>query len=100
MTVVVVKYRCRCGYECAEEEIVKGICPRCTKCLCGKVRYRREVNAKTAVRQMRKKGSFGLQHYLCDICEGWHIGHRTRPWRKLMDALRSLRITRNHADQS
>lgn len=44
---------------------------------CSKVRYGHESTALKAVEAMTRKGSQGLEAYLCDGCSGWHIGHPT-----------------------
>ena len=49
----------------------------------GKLAFPREDSAERAAADMsrKKKERFGtdevFEHYKCDFCEGWHIGHRT-----------------------
>jgi hypothetical protein len=43
---------------------------------CKKVDYKSEKTAKLACLEMAKKGSADLEPYQCDLCGGWHIGHR------------------------
>ena len=41
-----------------------------------KIRYGHKKTATDACAAMRKRGSTWLTPYHCDVCGGWHIGHR------------------------
>ena len=44
----------------------------------GKIKFPREDSAqRSAADMMRKKPGETFEHYKCDFCDGWHIGHRT-----------------------
>jgi hypothetical protein len=40
-----------------------------------KINYKSEQRAIEACRRMARKGSEGLEPYLCQFCGDWHIGH-------------------------
>lgn len=41
-----------------------------------KVRYGHQKTAHKAVAAMSKKGNCGLSSYHCELCGGWHVGHK------------------------
>jgi hypothetical protein len=44
----------------------------------GKIKFPREDSAeRSAAEMMRKKPGEVFEHYKCEFCDGWHIGHRT-----------------------
>lgn len=45
----------------------------------GKIKFPREDSAERSASAMTLKKGNGeiLEHYKCDFCDGWHIGHRT-----------------------
>lgn len=50
-----------------------------TKSCAGKIKFPRVDSAEnSAADMMRKKGNGEIfEHYKCDFCDGWHIGHKT-----------------------
>lgn len=66
----------------------KGIraAPGPVRCLTGKIRYRGRKAAKSALKDFArhtardKAGVLG--EYLCEHCDGWHLGHARYPYKR------------------
>lgn len=64
------------------------VAPGPVRCSTGKIRYRGRKAAKSAMKDHAQSpaGKSGvLGEYLCEHCDGWHLGHARYPYKRRIE---------------